>query len=53
LKFNTINVVDLSTAVDGNNDGVIEINHEDIDRNKALADSIKLQITTALDLLDD
>ncbi|WP_051263697.1 hypothetical protein [Tenacibaculum ovolyticum] len=51
--FNSVNGVDLSQAIDGNNDGVIEINHEDIDGNKALADIIKNKITTALDLLDD
>lgn len=51
--FDAVNGVDLSQAVDGNSDGIIEINHEDTDGNKTLADTIRKKIISALDLLDD
>ena len=51
--FDAVNGVDLSQAVDGNNDGVIEIDHSDVDGNKTLADAIRKKIIAALDLLDD
>lgn len=44
--------VDLSTAVDGNQDGLIEINTNDPDGNKALADDLKENIKAAADILD-
>jgi hypothetical protein len=46
-------VIDLSTAVDGNGDGVIEISPTDDDGNNALANQIKEAIKNAIDLLDD
>lgn len=46
-------VIDLSTAVDGNGDGIIEINPTDDDGNNALANQIKDAIKDAIDLLDD
>lgn len=51
--FDAVNGIDLSQATDGNNDGVIEIDHSDVDGNKTLADSIRKKIIEALDLLDD
>ncbi|MEX2350054.1 MAG: hypothetical protein WD554_04180 [Flavobacteriaceae bacterium] len=46
-------VIDLSTAVDGNGDGIIEISPTDVDGNNALAEQIKEAIKNAIDLLDD
>lgn len=46
-------VIDLSTAVDGNGDGIIEISPTDNDGNNALANQIKVAIINAIDLLDD
>lgn len=51
--FDTVTGIDLSQAVDGNNDGVIEIDHSDIDGNKTLADAIRKKIIETLHLLDD
>ncbi len=45
--------VDLSVAVDGNGDGVIEINPNDPDGNQNLAHLIKNKIKEFTDLLDD
>ncbi len=50
--FNT-SVIDLSTATDGNGDGVIEISPTDTDGNNALANTIKNLIKEGIDLLDD
>ena len=44
--------VDLSQAVDGNGDGLIEINPNDPDGNKDLAEQLKRNIKAAADLLD-
>lgn len=46
-------VIDLSTAVDGNGDGIIEISPTDDDGNNALANQIKEAIKNAIDLLDE
>ena len=45
--------VDLSLAVDGNDDGVIEISPMDEDGNRALAEAMKQAIKAQIDLLDD
>ena len=45
--------VDLSTAQDGNGDGIIEISKNDPDGNNDLADRIKDLIKDNIDLLDD
>lgn len=45
--------VDLTTATDGNNDGLIEISPVDTDGNNALANLIKNKIKDATDLYDD
>lgn len=45
--------VDLSTAVDGNGDGVIEINPNDNDGNRDLANAMKEAIKNQIDLLED
>ncbi|MGO3184313.1 MAG: hypothetical protein ACTIJ9_15915 [Aequorivita sp.] len=45
--------VDLSTAVDGNGDGVIEISPNDDDGNRALAGAMKQAIKNQIDLLED
>lgn len=45
--------VDLSTALDGNGDGVIEISPMDQDGNQNLAHAIKNKIKEFCDLLDD
>lgn len=50
--FNT-NIIDLSTAVDGNGNGVIEISPSDQDGNTSLASQIKEAMKDAIDLLDD
>lgn len=44
--------IDLSDAVDGNQDGMIEINPNDRDGNKDIADDLKENIKEAADLLD-
>jgi len=45
--------IDLSTASDGNEDGVIEISPEDEDGNNGLANNLKDKIKEYIDLLDD
>lgn len=45
--------VDLTTATDGNNDGLIEISPIDTDGNNGLANLIKNKIKDATDLYDD
>jgi len=50
--FNT-SIIDLSTATDGNADGVIEISPNDNDGNNALANTNKNIIKQSIDLLDD
>ena len=45
--------IDLSTAVDGNGDGLIEISPVDTDGNTLLARQIREQIKDFIDLLDD
>jgi hypothetical protein len=44
--------IDLSDAVDGNQDGMIDINPNDSDGNKEIADDLKENIKAAADLLD-
>ncbi|MDG4946371.1 hypothetical protein NMK71_08090 [Weeksellaceae bacterium KMM 9713] len=51
--FNLDSSVDLSTAVDGNGDGLIEISPEDEDGNQDLAEEIKEAIKDQIDLLED
>ncbi|WP_340202325.1 hypothetical protein [Ascidiimonas sp. W6] len=48
-----LSVIDFSTAVDGNQDGLIEIYNNDPDNNDALADQIKNKLKDYIDLLDD
>lgn len=45
--------VDLSTAVDGNGNGIIEIGPTDNDGNRALAEAMKQAIKNQIELLDD
>lgn len=45
--------VDLSTAVDGNGDGIIEINPQDPDGNRELAESIKQALKNRIELIED
>ncbi len=45
--------VDLSQAVDGNNDGIIEISPVDPDGNNEIAAQIKERLKDIIDLLDD
>lgn len=45
--------VDLSLAVDGNNDGIIEIGPRDEDGNNALAEAMKRAIKNQIELLED
>lgn len=45
--------VDLSTAVDGNGDGIIEISPQDEDGNNALAEALKQAIKNQIELLED
>lgn len=45
--------VDLSSAIDGNGDGVIEINPTDNDGNRALAEAMKQAIKNQIELLED
>ncbi len=51
--FNATSSIDLSTAVDGNGDGLIEISPEDEDGNQDLAEEIKEAIKNQIDLLED
>ncbi|MBO3097455.1 DUF4382 domain-containing protein [Gelidibacter sp. DF109] len=48
-----LGMVDLSTATDGDGDGVITISPEDLDGNNDLADAIKEAFKAHIDLLDD
>ncbi len=45
--------VDLSTAVDGNGDGLIEISPRDNDGNRAMAEAMKQAIKNQIELLED
>lgn len=49
--LNSLHNIDLSSAVDGNEDGLIEINTNDPDGNKEIADQLKENIKMAADLL--
>lgn len=51
--FHAVSGIDLTTARDGNNNGIIEINPNDNDGNKELAKLIKDRLEEATDLLDD
>lgn len=51
--LNPITGVDLSTAVDGNGDGIIEVSPTDNEDNRALAGAMKQHIKNQIDLLDD
>lgn len=51
--FSNSGVIDLSTATDDNDDGVITISPEDTDGNNALADAIKEAIKAKIELIDD
>ncbi|HLW31162.1 MAG TPA: hypothetical protein VKX40_02795 [Aequorivita sp.] len=51
--LNATPTVDLSLAVDGNGDGIIEISPKDEDGNRALAEAMKQAIKAQIDLLDD
>lgn len=53
LLFNSVNGVDLSLAVDGNNDGTIEISPIDTDGNNAIAQQLRDRFKDFIDLLDD
>lgn len=53
LLFNSVGGVDLSQAVDGNNDGTIEISPVDTDGNNAIAQQIRDRFKDFIDLLDD
>ncbi|MEJ1222750.1 hypothetical protein [Sediminicola sp. 1XM1-17] len=53
LLFNSVNGVDLSGAMDGNNDGLIEISPRDTDGNNDLAQSIRNKMKDIIDLLED
>ncbi|WP_340077507.1 hypothetical protein [Leptobacterium sp. I13] len=53
IIFGAASSVDFSSATDGNNNGVIEINPNDDDGNRALADFIKNLLEESSDLLDD
>lgn len=50
--LNSLVQIDLTQAVDGNEDGVIEINTNDDDGNKDIADALKENIKAAADILD-
>lgn len=51
--LNPINGVDLSNAVDGNGDGIIEISPSDNDGNQAIAAEMKQAIKNQIKLLED
>lgn len=53
LLFNSVGGVNLSQAVDGNNDGTIEISPVDTDGNNAIAQQIRDRFKDFIDLLDD
>lgn len=48
-----LSMVDLSTATDGDGDGVITISPEDMDGNNDLAEALKEAFKVQIDLLDD
>ena len=48
----SLHVIDLTTAVDGNQDGLIQINTNDPDGNKEIADLLKENIKASADLMD-
>jgi hypothetical protein len=50
--LNSEHQIDLSEATDGNEDGLIEINPNDPDGNKDIADDLKDNIKAAADLLE-
>ncbi len=50
--LNSLHSIDLSNAIDGNNDGVIEIHPNDPDGNRELAEQLKENIKEAADLLE-
>jgi len=51
--FGNTSILDFSTAVDGNGDGVIEISPNNVDGNAQLADSIKNLLEEGTDLEND
>ncbi len=51
--FDVVSGIDLSEAMDGNEDGTVEISPEDPDGNNQLAQQIKEFIKNSIDLLDD
>ncbi|WP_445384820.1 hypothetical protein ACT6NV_12715 [Robiginitalea sp. IMCC44478] len=51
--FDVVSGVDLAQAVDGNENGTIEISPDNADGNGDLAQLIRERIKTAIDLLDD
>lgn len=51
--LDSVNGVDLTSATDGNQDGIIEISPEDSDGNNALAELLKNKIKQYVNLLDD
>ncbi|MGB5818419.1 MAG: hypothetical protein WBG90_02965 [Saonia sp.] len=51
--FDDITGIDLSEAIDGDDDGLIEINPNDDDGNGAIADELKNKLEDYIDLLDD
>lgn len=53
MILDSTNGVDLSLAIDGNEDGTIEISPQDPDGNSELAGAIKQKIKEYIDLLDD
>lgn len=53
LIFESVNGVDITTARDGNGDGIIEISPDDEDGNQELADFLKDALEDATDLIDD
>ena len=50
--LNSLHQIDLTQAVDGNQDGLIEIHPNDPDGNKDIADDLKDNIKEAADLMD-
>lgn len=48
-----VNGVDLSQAVDGDGDGIIEINPTNVDGNGDIADQLKDKLKEVIDLIDD
>lgn len=48
-----LSMIDLSTATDGDGDGVITISPEDMDGNNDLAEALKEAFKVQIDLLDD